>query len=45
MNTQMSLEEYTKRVLDALPAGELVDLHQDYENCKCFLSDDGIIAI
>lgn len=25
-----------------LPNGELVDLHDNYDNCKCFLSDDGL---
>ena len=25
-----------------LQNGELVDLHDDYDNCKCFLSDDGL---
>ncbi len=25
-----------------LPNGELVDLHDDYSNCKCFISDDGL---
>ena len=25
-----------------LPNGELVDLHDDYTDCKCFLSDDGL---
>ena len=25
-----------------LPNGELVDLHDDYSECKCFISDDGL---
>ena len=25
-----------------LPNGELVDLHDNYDDCKCFLSDDGL---
>lgn len=25
-----------------LPNGELVDLHEDYSNAKCFISDDGL---
>lgn len=25
-----------------LPNGELVDLHEDYSNAKCFLTDDGL---
>ena len=25
-----------------LPNGELVDLHDDYSDCKCFISDDGL---
>jgi hypothetical protein len=25
-----------------LPNGELVDLHDNYDNCKCYLSDDGL---
>lgn len=25
-----------------LPNGELVDLHDNYDNCKCFLSEDGL---
>ena len=25
-----------------LPNGELVDLHEDYSDCKCFVTDDGL---
>lgn len=25
-----------------LPNGELVDLHDDYKDCKCFITDDGL---
>ena len=25
-----------------LPNGELVDLHEKYDNCKCYLSKDGL---